>query len=334
MANLVAHIVGLGRILDSDMELTPHEISLYTAIILVWNTKHRPNNFFEVGQTKMMKLSRIGNARTYSKYLKSLSTKKLITYKRGSAMMKARVYVLPLNQGKTEPGITAPDAMANLNPDNGEIATSLMAKSPLHLKEKDFEKYKSVDNNFKNINQIEKKDSNGRRNFTVPTELEVMVEFESRNYSSEEAKDFYQYNSANKWSNKSGQPIIWQDHIDSWIKHSFRALSNSDKKSIAEIVSTLLDHLKVNDDVWRHIRPEYADELNLNDWQQFLEQAEKYRLSLLSTSNQKKDGDLLLAYQSGDRQGKLIQQDFAIITKIAKRIAVMDYLKRKLSIEN
>lgn len=94
--DLISQMRGFFGLLSSNMDLRPNHLSLYVAILMEWNSHYRKMSFFEIEQKRMMRLSRIGNAGTYTKCLCYLHEKELIRYIPGNKIQRAKVAVNPL----------------------------------------------------------------------------------------------------------------------------------------------------------------------------------------------------------------------------------------------
>lgn len=77
--NYILHLSAFYAKVYTDARLTPHHISLYSAIFQQWNAVHFDNPF-QVNRHELMKLSKIGSINTYHRCLKELHSWNFIEY--------------------------------------------------------------------------------------------------------------------------------------------------------------------------------------------------------------------------------------------------------------
>jgi hypothetical protein len=77
--NFVAHFRGVYFKMSEDQRLTPYHLSIYNALFILWNECGWEDEL-SINRTEVMRLSKIGNANTYTKVLKQLNDYGYITY--------------------------------------------------------------------------------------------------------------------------------------------------------------------------------------------------------------------------------------------------------------
>ena len=98
-------------------------------------------------------------------------------------------------------------------------------------------------------------------------------------------------------------------------------------------IRVLEENFRSGGNVFKLVLPEYFDYLCtkklVNIDQLAYEEAWRVRMNQLTGSNQRKELDLLMAYQSRNPEHELIKADSKNLTDLAKRISVINYFKSK-----
>lgn len=77
--NYISHLSAFYTRVYADTRLTPHHISLYSALFQLWNSA-RFENPFQVNRQELMMLSKIGSVNTYTRCLKELDAWQYVRY--------------------------------------------------------------------------------------------------------------------------------------------------------------------------------------------------------------------------------------------------------------
>lgn len=92
-------------------------------------------------------------------------------------------------------------------------------------------------------------------------------------------------------------------------------------------LQSLFERYKEGENIFRHIKPEHFEQLNLHITDDILDIARSERIHQLIDTNQYKYLQLLQAYQDNEFNHLAYKNDKSNLILIAKKIAVINYFK-------
>jgi hypothetical protein len=239
----VAHFFDL---VEKDYRLTPFHISIYWALLHVWNKKHFAESFL-ISKNEILCLSKIGSEHTYYKRVTELHNWgyfECIPGKNGVVKCKFKLYefsetiinqILETNaffyptQQNCSTAIVDILAQQNcstptaiLHSQDSNNAAILIRQNRL-IRHRDSLEQNHLNDAFKSKEERKKVAAKKERNFTtIPNELEIDVFFAENNSTKEVGRKFFLYYSEISWVNKNNCPITnWHAAAKRWILNEF-----------------------------------------------------------------------------------------------------------------
>ena len=331
--DLLNQMLGFFKKYEWDGDLTTQAISLYLAIVCKWNRTGRKKIFY-INRNELMRLSKIGNAGTYTKNLKALHGK-YIKYTPGSKNYPAQVELLYPNEIDSLPLIsnskdvkTEMEKVSKLSSDDCESGIETVALMEPLSKEKDLKDLKvKHDINFKG-EEKGTKDFSNRATVIVPSLQEVVSFFSKKGYPLEEARKFHDWNKQREWKTKSGKGIVWRDHVDSWIQNIKGQTKQNPSENLWDHIDFLHQYFLEGKRIFDIIDVRLFSFLELRLNEETIKRAKMERIDILIGSREYSDGQLLQAYQSGDESNPQIINDQKNIEILAKKFSIFDYIKK------
>ncbi|MET2985587.1 hypothetical protein [Aureibaculum conchae] len=217
--NYIKHLNGILEQFSKDNRLNPSHISLYMALFQIWNN-YRFKPSFYINRGEVMDLSKLGSRTTYHRCIKELSYWKYILYEpshnpfRGS---KIRMF----NFGTT--------SESPLDPNYTNIETTyeqVVVSEDKHIKT--------------GINKTNKNKLDQPKN-----ENEVINFFSKKNWSTLEAKKFYNHYQGIGWKVGGKTKIVdWQATAKNWMIKADEIKKEKTRKAPEQ----KLDNLNINTD--------------------------------------------------------------------------------------
>jgi len=362
--NYIRHLNAFFSFVRSDDRLACSHVSLYLALFQYWNF-NRFQNPFPVYRDNLMNLSKIGSKNTYHKCIKELHEAKYIYYQpTASKFLPVRISVIRLDiqeelptrykqldlfgdeKGNPACPKNDTDSVPNLGLTSTDFDTGTVPKMGHNIKP-NFKKNKTVydtpTENFKNENpgkengnlhSVPKPVHNTERSRSVvnPTLSEVEECFRENNYPADEASKFFLYNQGKGWMITDKLAIKdWKALVHKWmlnpkkLGHKQEPAVPVPNNNIQNLYKSFLEGKKI----FKFLTTDHFIQLNLQLTEQIMHDAWQERKNQLSGTNQYSINQLLQAYEEGNKNSQLIQQDQPNLIALAKRIAVIRHFQQQ-----
>jgi hypothetical protein len=240
----VAHFFDL---VEKDSRLTPFHISIYWALLHVWNKKHFAESFL-ISKNEILCLSKIGSEHTYYKRVSELHNWnyfECIPGKNGVVKCKFKLFEFSeqLIAQILESDVFFDSALQICSTaivDTVELQkcssttaimqqqdcnnASILIRQKRLIRHKDSLEQNHLNDAFKIKEEQRKKvPAKKERNFnSIPNENEIEEFFISNNATKEMGQKFFLYYSETGWVNKNNCPITnWQAAAKRWILNEF-----------------------------------------------------------------------------------------------------------------
>ena len=188
--NYISHLNEVFRKFYEDKKISALDISLYMALFQVWNIYRFPNEF-HINREEIMNMAKIGSKTNYHKGLKTLSKNKYIRYNPSfNIYYGSRVRMTIMGTG------------SGTSYETGSETTPGRAMG------------QSLGHNINNSKPIENNNKRG----APENNLEVLIFFETKNWSEKEAQKFFNYYESLDWKKHGSDPIKnWKALAENWM---------------------------------------------------------------------------------------------------------------------
>lgn len=215
--NYIKHLNGVFLHFTKDNRLNPTHISLYVALFQIWNNYHFPNDFYII-RDEVMHFAKIGSKTTYHRCIKELHHWKYIVYTPSHN---------PFHGSKIK--------MFNFGTSDGQV----LYPYPTNNGTSDGQAVVSINKPLQTV----KNNTNGTKLDQPKNQNEVIVFFESQNWSALEAKKFFNHYQSIGWRVGGKTRIVdWKATARNWMLKA-----NELKAEKTEIEVRLeMDNLRTN----------------------------------------------------------------------------------------
>ncbi|NCU06056.1 MAG: hypothetical protein GXC73_18990, partial [Chitinophagaceae bacterium] len=167
----------------------------------------------------------------------------------------------------------------------------------------------------------------GRLGVGQPDYNEIKTYFEQNKYPSSEAKKFYNHYKSLGWKIQGKAPIEdWRALVEKWMVNARHWPGQQEKipeQDIGKEIQYLYESWKEGKTIMHHLSEKHFHHLQLQLTPEIEQTAKAERIKQLSSSNQHRDLQLLMAYTSNQLDKEIILKDHSNIELIAKRIAII-----------
>ena len=175
---------------------------------------------------------------------------------------------------------------------------------------------------------------NTERSRSMPSMNEVETFFTDNNYPATEAQKFFLYNKGRGWMLRDKVPVKdWQALAHKWILNEGRQAGKKDKIASLPTADELYQRFSRGEKIFGLIAADHFQELSLQVTETELHEAWQERINQLTNVNNYTVTQLLQAYLAGNKENELITKDEPNLIALAKRIAVIKHLQKRLNSE-
>ncbi len=215
--NYITHLNDFFDKIANDERINPYHAMLYISLFQFWNI-NRFQNPISIARSEVMKISKIGSANTYTKYLKELHEFGYLKYVPSYNPIKGSlVYLYTFDKGSDKGTDKGSSKGTDKGSDKGG-ATLYKHNKQLNIKT---DKQESKPSSPQKKDEIKKK--------KIPPELdEVEIYFLEKGNSKTEASRFFNYFQSNGWL-VGGRAKMknWKAAANNWMMRSKEYASNS-----------------------------------------------------------------------------------------------------------
>jgi len=244
--NYFTQVAHFFELVEKDSRLTPFHISIYWALLHVWNKKHFVESF-QISKNEILCLTKIGSERTYYKrvtdlhewgYLdcmpgkngvvKSSFTLHVFSREIIAKILETDVFFDPARQKCSAAQLDTVE-LQKCSPATSEMQSYRCKNAVILIRRNRHIRHKDCLEQNHSINSL-KKESSGN---SIPTEDDVLEFFLTNNSTNEAGQKFFLYYSETGWVNKNNCPITnWQAAAKRWILSEFPKFSPKQTKQI------------------------------------------------------------------------------------------------------